>query len=160
MWFALGGCANLKLVSMYDSISTQRIQNKADALQYAINLTMQYRCGENSKVDYEEAKKLYDFFCANAEFPDDPVKKTLAELMLMLQAMCEPRQAVPALSWKSGTPEEFVLAAAVISQDGDDVFKLLLATYDMQNQEWLELYTMHPIENVTHYCVIPELPFK
>ena len=41
------------------------IRCQADALHFAILTTMKYTCGEGSKVDYDEAKKLYDFFCDN-----------------------------------------------------------------------------------------------
>lgn len=72
---------------MYDPIANQKIQNKADALQYAINTTMQHKCGEGSKVDYDEAKKLFDFICENVEFPEDPTKKVIDELMPMVNEL-------------------------------------------------------------------------
>lgn len=75
------------LVSMYDPIANLKIQNKADALQYAINTTMQHKCGEGSKVDYEEAKKLFDFICENVEFPDESTKQMLGGFMPILEAV-------------------------------------------------------------------------
>lgn len=72
---------------MYDPIANQKIQNKADALQYAINTTMQHKCGEGSKVDYEEAKKLFDFICENVEFPEESTRQMLGGFMPILEAM-------------------------------------------------------------------------
>lgn len=72
---------------MYDPIANLKIQNKADALQYAINTTMQHKCGEGSKVDYEEAKKLFDFICENVEFPEESTKQMLGGFMPILEAM-------------------------------------------------------------------------
>ena len=72
---------------MYNPIANQKIQNKADALQYAINMTMQYKCGEKSQVDYEEAKKLFDFICDNVEFPEESTKQMLEGFMPILEAM-------------------------------------------------------------------------
>lgn len=68
-----------------------KIQNKADAMQYAINTTMQWKCGESSKVDYDEAKKLFDFICENVEFPEDPTKKVIDELMPMINVLLRPQ---------------------------------------------------------------------
>lgn len=68
-----------------------KIQNKADAMQYAINTTMQWKCGESSKVDYDEAKKLFDFICENVEFPEDPTKKVIDELMPMINVLLNPQ---------------------------------------------------------------------
>lgn len=69
------GC--VKLVSMYEPLlnPSRSIRNKADAMQFAILTTLQYKCGENSKVNYEEAKKLFDFICDNVDFPVDEVQK-------------------------------------------------------------------------------------
>lgn len=68
-----------------------KIQNKADAMQYAINTTLKWKCGENSKVDYDEAKKLFDFICENVEFPEDPTKKVIDELMPMINVLLHPQ---------------------------------------------------------------------
>lgn len=63
------------------------IRCQADALHFAILTTMKYTCGEGSKVDYDEAKKLYDFFCDNVEFPEDPTKKMVDNMLPMLQSV-------------------------------------------------------------------------
>jgi hypothetical protein len=76
---------------MYDPIANLKIQNKADALQYAINTTMQHKCGEGSKVDYEEAKKLFDFICVNVEFPEDSTKKMLGSIIPILEGALNAR---------------------------------------------------------------------
>ena len=67
---------------MYDPLfnPARGIRNKADALQYAINATMQHKCGEGSKVDYEEAKKLFDFITENVALPD-VAKDSYSEMM-------------------------------------------------------------------------------
>ena len=75
---------------MYYPIANLKIQNKADALQYAINTTMQHKCGEGSKVDYEEAKKLFDFICENVEFPDDSTKKMLGSIISFIEGAMSP----------------------------------------------------------------------
>lgn len=65
------------LVSMYEPLlnPSRSIKSKADALHFAILATAQHKCGEPSKIDYEEAEKLFNFFCDHVEFPDDDTKK-------------------------------------------------------------------------------------
>lgn len=75
------------LVSMYDTIPIMKIRNKADAMHFAINTTLHYTCGEGNKVDYEEAKKLFDFICENVEFPEESTKQMLGGLMPILEAV-------------------------------------------------------------------------
>lgn len=53
-------------------------------MQFAILSTMQYRCGESSKVDYDEAEKLFNFFCDHVEFPEDDLKKMTNSAMSLL----------------------------------------------------------------------------
>jgi hypothetical protein len=72
---------------MYDTIPIMKIQNKADAMHFAINTTLHYICGEGNKVDYEEAKKLFDFICENVEFPEESTKQMLGGFMPILEAM-------------------------------------------------------------------------
>ena len=72
---------------MYDPIANQKIQNKADALQYAINTTMQHKCGEGSKVDYEEAKKLFDFICENVQFEEDRNVNYLGDMVELAKSL-------------------------------------------------------------------------
>lgn len=64
-----------------------RIRNKADAMHFAINTTLHHTCGEGNKVDYEEAEKLFKFFCDHVEFPEEETKQMLGELMPILEAM-------------------------------------------------------------------------
>ena len=66
-------------------VQPKSIQNKADALHFAILATMKYECGVGSIVDYDEAKKLFDFFCANVEFPEDSTKKMLGEMLPIIK---------------------------------------------------------------------------
>lgn len=47
------------------------ITSKAEALQFAILTTAKVSSDGHNEVDYEEAKKLFDFICANASFPED-----------------------------------------------------------------------------------------
>lgn len=72
------------LVSMYDTIPIMKIQNKADAMHFAINTTLRHTCGEGNKVDYEEAEKLFNFFCDHVEFPEDETKKMTDSLISIL----------------------------------------------------------------------------
>ena len=66
-------------------VQPKSIQNKADALHFAVLATMKYECGVGSIVDYEEAKKLFDFFCANVEFPEDATKKMLGSISPIIE---------------------------------------------------------------------------
>lgn len=78
---------------MYEPLlnPSRSICNKADAMQFAILITMQHRCGENSKVDYEEAEKLFNFFCEHVEFPVDETKKMTENFMTMLEGVLSSR---------------------------------------------------------------------
>lgn len=78
-------------------VQPKSIQNKADALHFAVLATMKYECGVGSHVDYEEAKKLYDFFCENVEFPEDSTKKMLGSILPIIES---------ALSMKSSDLED------------------------------------------------------
>lgn len=66
------------LVSMYEPLlnPSRSIRNKADAMQFAIIATMKHNgCHEPSRIDYDEAEKLFNFFCDHVEFPEDDIKK-------------------------------------------------------------------------------------
>ena len=72
---------------MYDPLfnPARSIRNKADAMQFAINATMKHNgCQESSKIDYEEAEKLFNFFCEHVEFPEEDTKKMTESLMSLL----------------------------------------------------------------------------
>ena len=72
---------------MYDPLfnPARGIRNKADAMQFAINATMKHNgCHESSRVDYDEAEKLFNFFCDHVEFPEDETKKMTDSLISML----------------------------------------------------------------------------
>lgn len=69
--------------------SCQRAQyaplcNKADAMQFAIITTMEPGCGTANKVNYEEAKKLYDFIVQTVTFPDDEQTTMMQQLIQAL----------------------------------------------------------------------------
>ena len=68
-------------------VQPKSIQNKADALHFAVLATMKYECGVGTHVDYEEAKKLFDFFCANVEFPEDSTKKMLGSIIPIIEGV-------------------------------------------------------------------------
>lgn len=73
-----------------------KIQNKADAMQYAINTTMiQNGCGVSIRVDYAEAERLFNFICEHVEFPEDPTKKVVDELMPMINALLQSQSHEP-----------------------------------------------------------------
>lgn len=74
---------------MYDTIPIMKIRNKADAMHFAINTTLHYTCGEGNKVDYEEAEKLFKFFCDHVEFPEEETKKTTDGIMSMLETFLQ-----------------------------------------------------------------------
>ena len=56
-------------------------------MKFAILTTMQYKCGENSKVDYEEAEKLFNFICDHVEFPVDETKKMTESILSMVEGL-------------------------------------------------------------------------
>ena len=66
-------------------VQPKSIQSKADALHFAVLATMKYECGVGSHVDYEEAKKLFNFFCDNVEFPEDSTKKMLGTIIPIIE---------------------------------------------------------------------------
>jgi hypothetical protein len=74
---------------MYEPLlnPSRSICNKADAMQFAILTTMQYKCGENSKVDYDEAEKLFNFICQHVEFPVDETKKMTESILSMVEGL-------------------------------------------------------------------------
>ena len=64
---------------------SRSIRNKADAMQFAILVTMKHNgCGEPITVNYDEAEKLFKFFCDHVEFPEEETKKTTDGIMSML----------------------------------------------------------------------------
>lgn len=71
---------------MYEPLlnPSRSIRNKADAMHFAILATAQYKCGEPSKIDYEEAEKLFNFFCEHVEFPVDETTKMTESMLSML----------------------------------------------------------------------------
>ena len=75
------------LVSMCEPLlnPSRSIRNKADAMQFAILVTMKHNgCGEPITVNYDEAEKLFKFFCDYVEFPEDETKKMTDSLISML----------------------------------------------------------------------------
>lgn len=84
--FGLHPIQSLMLVSM-DMLMMQpkSIQTKADALHFAIIATMKHECGRGSYVDYEEAKKLFQFFCDNVTFSQDETIKMLDLIQPIIQ---------------------------------------------------------------------------
>ena len=69
------------------------IRNKADAMHFAILATMKHNgCGEPILVNYDEAEKLFKFFCDHVEFPEDETKKMTDNLMSMLDGILQKGQ--------------------------------------------------------------------
>ena len=61
------------------------IRNKADAMHFAILVTMRHNgCGEPITVNYDEAERLFNFFCEHVEFSEDETKKMTDSLVSML----------------------------------------------------------------------------
>lgn len=132
-------------------------------MQYAINTTMQRKCGDTSKVDYDEARKLFDFICDNVEFPEDPAKKAIDELMTMANALlqpqtCEQRALVPL--WIEGNPLESVSLAVVRTCDSCYEKEVYLAKFSKEDQKWRDIYRKDVIDNVTHFLIIPQPPIE
>lgn len=64
------------------------IRNKADAMHFAILVTMKHNgCGEPITVNYDEAEKLFNFFCGHVEFPEDDTKKITDNIMSILDGL-------------------------------------------------------------------------
>ena len=64
---------------------SRSIRNKADAMQFAILVTMKHNgCGEPITVNYDDAEKLFKFFCDHVEFPEDETKKMTDSLVSIL----------------------------------------------------------------------------
>ena len=75
---------------MYDTIPIMKIRNKADAMHFAILVTMKNNgCGEPMTVNYEETEKLFNFFCDHVEFPEEETKKTTDGIMSMLETFLQ-----------------------------------------------------------------------
>ena len=54
-------------------------------MQFAILVTMKHNgCGEPITVNYDEAEKLFKFFCDHVEFPEDETKKMTDSLVSIL----------------------------------------------------------------------------
>lgn len=69
---------------------SRSIRNKADAMQFAIITTMKHNgCGEPITVNYDEAEKLFNFFCEHVEFPEEETKKTTDGIMSMLETFLQ-----------------------------------------------------------------------
>lgn len=138
-----------------------KIQNKADAMQYAINTTMSWKCADTSKVDYDEAKKLFDFICENVEFPEDPTSKLINNMLPFLGNIA----GIPDLNaslgkdgWIEGIPKESEAIAVVRTVEYGNNVELRLASYSKQQQQWLNWCNDEIIDNVTHYFPIRHLP--
>lgn len=82
----MGAVQSFNISCMYEPLLnlSRNIRNKADALQFSIIATMQNSCGEPSRIDYEEAEKLFNFFCDHVEFPEDETKKMTDSLVSIL----------------------------------------------------------------------------
>lgn len=63
---------------MYASGIISCFSNKAQAMQYAIAMTAT-STEEGSKINYEEAQKLFDFICKNVDFTDSKLNDLLDE---------------------------------------------------------------------------------
>lgn len=56
--------------SLYGLSNDTRLSSKAGAMEFAIVMNTTRDNDGRIIVDYEEAKKLYDFICANVSLPD------------------------------------------------------------------------------------------
>lgn len=81
---------SLKVSGMYEPLlnPSRSICNKADAMQFAIIATMIHNgCGEPSRVNYEEAEKLFNFICEHVEFPVDETKKMTESILSVVEGL-------------------------------------------------------------------------
>ena len=75
---------------MYDPLfnPSRSIRNKADAMQFAINATMKHNgCHESSRIDYEEAEKLFNFICDHVDFPEESTRQLLGNFLPIIEAV-------------------------------------------------------------------------
>ena len=75
---------------MYEPLlnPSRSICNKADAMQFAIIATMIHNgCGEPSRVNYDEAEKLFNFICEHVEFPVDETKKMTESILSVVEGL-------------------------------------------------------------------------
>ena len=61
--------------SMTKVMSLDKIETKADVLKYALEFT-----AENGKPNYDEARKMFDFFTSLVSLPE--VKEDYAQILL------------------------------------------------------------------------------
>lgn len=61
--------------------------SKAGAMQFSINLTSTYDINGTVTVNYEEAKKLYDFICENVVFQEEKMNLVMDEAIEALKAL-------------------------------------------------------------------------
>lgn len=144
---------------MVDPIYLKSIKSKADAMHFAIVATMQHRCGENSRIDYDEAEKLYDFFCSKVTFPEDPAAQLVENIIPFLENVAGiPNMGNQGNGWCEGKPAESEAIAVVRTVEYGNNVELRLASYSKQQQQWLNWCNDEIIDNVTHYFPIRHLP--
>lgn len=137
--------------------------SKFKTRQMQCSMPSTQQCGESSKVDYDEAKKLFDFICENVEFPEDPAKKAIDDLMTMANALLQPQtneQRNPIPLWIEGNPLESVPLAVVRTCDACYDKEVYLAEFSSEEQEWRDIYRGDVIEDVTHYLALPQYPIN
>ena len=122
---------------MYDPLinPSRSITNKVDAMQFAIIATMETKCGEPDKIHYDEAKKLFDFICANVDFPADVNKLLVNELHQMVEALSETQKSKSFLDrlFKS---HDVPLAAAVYADADVSAFEDAIFRPRIKEGEW------------------------
>ena len=60
--------------------------NQASAMKFAICFTSDVE-GEKRKVNYEEAKKLFDFICENVQFEEDRNVNYLGDMVELAKSL-------------------------------------------------------------------------
>ena len=76
---------------MCTAVTLGPITNKVEALKFAVLTTMGNNEDGSNKVNYDEALKLFQFMCANVEFPADQTSVYLEEMMEMVKQMLADR---------------------------------------------------------------------
>lgn len=135
---------------MYDPLinPSRSITNKVDAMQFAIIATMETKCGEPDKIHYDQAKKLFDFICANVDFPADVNKLLVDELHQMVEALSETQKSKSFLDrlFKS---HDVPLAAAVCADADVSAFEDAIFKPGIREGQWYCNKVSPPYKDIT-----------
>ena len=98
------------------------ISSKADAMQFAILITLDTNTQGSARVRYDEAKQLFDFITANVTFPEDEQTNIMKGLARTLDSLKN--------SMKPVDPFAHILARGVTTEDPLEDLKFTRKTPD------------------------------